>query len=661
MADSSRPAPMPSTGLMHAGFDSEAGMRPRNRRGQSSLQASVTASASTSATAALTPGQTPSASRRASPMAPRLGSPQAGSSGRASPSNGFSRGLLDGTWAPNWASVQDFATSLMAGGDTAYTSDPPRPSSRGSGKPKSKSMWKGLSRVGTGSTAAVPGSWGPAPPASKTRATPDDIAAGSLREREAHFMARKKASVLQSHEGVNGGLDISGNYKRRNSDETPATAQMSEPTEEEQHLVYLHHVQPTDTYAGIVLRYRCQEHAFRRTNGIWSQTNVQVRKHLLIPVDACEVKGRPCEAPSYYSQHVDLLAATPQPSTDRLGLTPKPQDAVHDDFFSSRAREMDQSQQQDEQDKPAEPWTHVRWVRLDSVPAPVEIVRVSRKATGYFPPRRKRSVNTASTFSTPRQSLELSRVLTNASETPVESPGRNSTRRQSSLVGARPALASLGSSPAVRGRGSSMSEADRTPAWMRKPGGVGSMSRTVHAPGPAGDSLNTWVNKRLPGFNIDSLPSMSVMGSESARFGFVKSGNAGASTGIAESPWEEGRDAAANSASRNGGMGLENAAASIETWLRGAWQKRPAGTPRSGSYQRGPGDGGGGQEDSDLIEMTDTNSDDGRPGGGRGVVGGGGLLDQNSAHGTTGSGTDFDGNSSVRERAGGYGKGKKAD
>ncbi|KXJ85834.1 hypothetical protein Micbo1qcDRAFT_127286 [Microdochium bolleyi] len=591
-------------------------------------------------------------------MALRLGSTKAGSSGRASPSNGFSRGLLDGTWAPNWASVQDFATSLMAGGDnTGYTSEPSRPSSRGSGKPKPKSIWKGLGRMGSG-TGTMSGGWGPAPPVSKPRPTPDDIAAGSLREREAHLMARKKASVLQSHDGVNGGLDVSGKYKRRNSDEALAT-EVSEPVEEE-HLVYLHHVQPTDTYAGIVLRYRCQEHAFRRTNGIWSQSNVQVRKHLLIPVDACEIKGRPCEAPSYYSQHVDLLAATPQPSADRLGLSPKPQDAVHDDFFSSRARETDQSQQQNEQDKAVDPWTHVRWVRLDSVPTPVEIVRVSRRATGYFPPRRKRSVNTVSTFSTPRQSLELSRALTNASEAPMESPGKSSSRRQSSLVGSRPTLGSLGSSPSNRGRGSSLSEADRMPAWMRKPGGVGSMSRSVHAPGPAGDSLNTWVNKRLPGFNIDSLPSMSVMGSESARFGFVKSSESGTGTGIVESPYEEGRDAPGSSA-RNGGMGLENAAASIETWLRGAWQKRPT-TPRAGSYNRRSG---GAQEESDLIEMTDTNSDDGRPGGGVGGGGGGGrggLLDQNNFHGTTGLNSDVSGNSSVRGRAtSGAAKGKKAD
>lgn len=635
MADSLRPAPMPSTGLMPAGVDSEAGMRPRNRRGLSGMQGSAAASTDP------TPGQSPSASRGVSPIASRFAKSKANSSGRGSPSNGFSRGFLDGTWAPNWASVQDFATSLMAGGDNGYTSEPSRPSSRGSGKAKPKSIWKGLGRMGSG-VGATSGSWGPPPP-SNERPTPDDIASGSMREREARLMARKRASVLQSHEGVNGGLDVLGRYKRRNSDEVQST-QVLEPVEED-HLAYLHHVQSTDTYAGIVLRYRCQEQAFKKTNGLWSQSNVQVRKHLLIPVDACELKGRPCEAPSYYSQHVDLLAATPQP-TERQGLSSRPQDAVHDDFFSSRARETEAPPQNDEE-RSTDPWVHVRWVRLDSVPTPVQIVRVSRKATGYFPPRRKRSVNTVSSFSTPRHSQELSRAATNASDAITSSPGQSTSSRRQSAMGARPTIGSLGSSPSARGRGSSLSETDRTPAWMRKPGGVGSMSRSVHAPGPAGDSLNSWVNKRIPGFNIDTLPSMSVMGSESARFGFNKSGESGGGTGIVESPWEEGRQAPS---STQGGMGLEQAAVSVETWLRGAWQKRPSNS-RVGSFNRRPA----AQEESDLIEMTDTNSDDGT-----GPVGPRGLLDQ-GFQGTTGLNNNASGQSSLRGRAAGGTKGKKSD
>jgi hypothetical protein len=135
---------------------------------------------------------------------------------------------------------------------------------------------------------------------------------------------------------------------------------------------------------------------------------------------------------------------------------------------------------------------------------------------------------------------------------------------------------------------------------MKRPGGVGTLSRNVRAPGPERDYFNTWTRKHLPGLNIDSLPSMAIMGSESARFGF----NAEENAAIVESPFEEGRDVASLSKQ---GSGLDKAAAAIETWLRGAWAKRPN-TPILGpSRPRG--------RDGDLIELEDTNSDDGRLGG----------------------------------------------
>jgi hypothetical protein len=147
---------------------------------------------------------------------------------------------------------------------------------------------------------------------------------------------------------------------------------------------------------------------------------------------------------------------------------------------------------------------------------------------------------------------------------------------------------------------------------MRRPGGVGSLGRHVRAPGPETDYFNTWTNKHLPGLNIDSLPSMSVMGSESARFGFT---NADEHVAIVESPFEEGRDAASTSRQ---GTGLDKAAAAIETWLRGAFERARQGplTPVIGPRGRPPGGGGGGggvpELGGDLIELTDAGSDDGR-------------------------------------------------
>ncbi|KAI1337434.1 hypothetical protein F5Y15DRAFT_390330 [Xylariaceae sp. FL0016] len=627
-----------STALTPAGIDDPATVRPRNRKSPSSNNAAASSS--------LNPGQSPIPSRGVSPMPSARPTNSNLTSGRSSPSNTFSRGLFEGTWAPNWASVQDFASSLIEGG---YSSEPSRPNSR-SGSKSRKSIWKGLGGGGA-STRQLPDHWGPKPP-SRSRPAPRDIAAGSLAEREAQLKAKKTASVLESHEGVNGGLDVAGKFKRRNSDENLRSA--SQPVIEE-HLVYLHYVQPADTYAGIVLRYRCMEHAFRKMNGLWSRDNIQTRKQLMIPVDACETKGRPCAPPTEPSQKVDHLAATPLTS-DFTQASPNAPQPLHDDYFGSlNGKPADPSRQVDDD----QPWTHVRWVKLDSVQEPVEIVRVKKTAVGYFPPRRKKSVHTASTLSTPRQSLELNKANTNTSEA-VESPGRFSSRRQSS-ISARPTLASLGSPASARSRVNSLGQ-EGVPAWMRRPGGVGSMSKSVKAPGPAKDSLNTWVNKRLPGFNIDSMPSMSVMGSETAHFGFnkAKSTEEQQRSGIVESPFEEGRDATAGILGGNGknGIGLEQAAASVETWLRGAWAKRP-GTPRLGSQRKA-------NEDLDLIELTDTNSDDGRLSVLERSPEGSGLLTQSRSFQGTGGGSTgrSEGEGSVRGRSLGSAaniKSKKSD
>lgn len=573
----------------------------------------------------------------------RLSNTKLQAGGLSSPLNGtFSRGLLEGSWAPNWSSVQDFATSLLDGG---YSSEPSRPNSRSGPKSNAKPFWKGLGGVNS-LTRKASETWGPAPP-SNPRPAPGDIAAGSLAERESRLMARKKASVLESHDGVNGGLDITGNYKRRNSEENAPS--LGQPPIEDC-LVYLHHVQPTDTYAGIILRYRCLEHAFRKINGLWSRDNIQVRNRLLIPVDACEIKGRPCDPPSFYSQKVDHLAMTPQESPmAHVGRSNVDSQRLHDDYFGSLNGKStgNLAQETDEQ-----PWTHVRWVKLDSLQEPVEIVRVKRTTVGYFPPRRKKSVHTVSTFTTPRQSLELSKAVSNHSRAATESPGGISSRRQSMMDAQLTASSlSLGSPGSSRNRGDSIGQLDGVPAWMRKPGGVGSMGKSVNAPGPATDSFNTWVNKRLPGFNIDSLPSMSVMGSETAHFGFTKT--AEDSTGIVESPFEEGRDAVATSQS---GLSLEQAAASVETWLRGAWAKRP-GTPKLGSLRK-PVD------DLDLIELTDTPSDDGRT---MSTLGGTshGTLSDRIIHGSTsrsdGESAAFIRGRSTKPRHGVAGKGKKTD
>ncbi|KAK3307046.1 Arv1-like family-domain-containing protein [Chaetomium strumarium] len=509
---------------------------------------------------------------------------------------GVGRGLLDSSWTPSWASVQELASSLLGSGASGFGGEANRPRSRdGSGRVRPTTTRQASYR-----DDGMDGSWGPTPTA-EGRPRADDVAAGSLAKRAAALKVMRTASVLESHDGVNGGLDVAGRFKKRSSDEDlRRTAQTQEA---EEYLAYIHHVQATDTYAGIVLKYRCREDSFRRANGLWSRDNIQVRKWLAIPVEACEVKGRPCAPPTNPSSRVDLLSSQTPDATDPFG---QENQATRSEYFPNFRKDHGPDQTRPGDDD--RPWAHVRWVAIDSHPYPVEVARVPRKALGYFPPRRKKSIRTTSTLSTPRASTELPSVT--VSESAIESPRSTSSRRPS-LLSNRGTHTS--SAPRTRLSSAGSGTDDPRPAWMRRPGGVGSLGRHVRAPGPETDYFNTWTNKHLPGLNIDSLPSMSVMGSESASFGFT---NPDEHVAIVESPFEEGRDAASTSRQ---GTGLDKAAAAIETWLRGAFERARQGplTPVIGPRGRPPGGGGGGgggvpELGGDLIELTDTGSDDGR-------------------------------------------------
>jgi len=578
-----------SSTLRPAARDSDtASIRPRNRR-LAGTQDDAGAS-----TAFSSPSRSPS--RGISPIpAARIGSVTGRNNSRAdivqnttrakSPEGG--RGLLDGPWTSSWATVQGLASSLLASGASAVGGEPHQSRSRDASSTRRNP--RPTSFLGGPKTD----SWGPEPP-SEGRPRADDIAAGSRAQREAALKAMRTASVLESHDGVNGGLDVSRRLKKRNSDEDLSVASQSQETEE--YLAYIHQVQPTDTYAGIVLKYRCREDAFRKANGLWSRDNIQVRKWLAMPVDACEVKGRRCDPPSGPSSKVDLLSQTPD-VTDPFGGPQR---------HPTNGHGPDQNTTGDDD----RPWTHVRWVSIDSYPHPVEVARVPRKALGYFPPRRKKSIHTTSTLSTPRASADFSGVAS-FSEPAVDSPRGAPSSRRASLLGSRSASATANRTR-LNSIGS-VSADDLRPAWMRRPGGVGSLSGHVRAPGPERDYLNSWTKKHLPGLNIESLPSMSVMGSESARFGFTRPED-NSSAAIVESPFEEGRDAASTSRQ---GTGLDKAAAAIETWLRGAFERARQGplTPVMGPRRGGRGGGGGGgmpELEGDLIELADTGSDDGR-------------------------------------------------
>ncbi|KAL7933825.1 carbohydrate-binding module family 50 protein [Trichoderma chlorosporum] len=474
--------------------------------------------------------------------------------------------VLGDSWAQSWSSVQGFATSLLSVAENP--SDIPQPRSGiQSDQSFASSLWNRLP-PSVGGTASKNLRQADSPVLQSQRAA-NRVAAGSSDQREAALKTAQRASVLENSQDPSGGLDILGKYKRRNSDEI--TSDNSQP---EEYLVYIHKILPIDTYAGIILRYKCMEDAFRKANGLWSRDSIQVRKWVILPVDACEVRGRPCEPPS--SNQKPSAPDFFETSLPTGSMAPQSTSSGHSQLFSERAAQEDENAE-----KEIMPWSHVRWVKIDSLPDPVEIGRIARQKMGYFPPRRKKAVSFSST---PRQSIDAAEQI----EQPMP-------RRQSSVGDGPP---SLGRRESFLSHGDGDGP-DTRPAWMRRSGGVGSLSRNIRAPGPDKDYLNSWAKKHFPGLNIDDLPSMSVMGSEMARFGFDRE-----AAGIVEGAIQEGGDA---DSLYNQNTGLDKAAAAVETWLRTAWSKRSMAPliPR----QRNTA----GQDFGDLIELTPTPGAEGTP------------------------------------------------
>jgi hypothetical protein len=445
-------------------------------------------------------------------------------------------------------------------------------------------------RAGKGDTARrkrAPDTWGPS---GLPRKPEDVIGAGSVAERSAAVRAMKMRGVLEGREeDLNVRRDTNGNYKRRTSLDDSARGLRDD---EGDALVYIHHVQPQDTLAGVVLRYNCQPAVFRKANRLWPNDSIQIRKIVVLPVDACTIKGRPCESPlSPKLRGVDLLAPTPErddPNSFNNGST-WPGSSSAQSFASAEQQEAEEH-----------PWTHVRWVQFDSFPSstPVEIARMPRQTLGYFPARRRRSQVTISTVSSPRASSDFP-PFSLPSNDPSGSPSSTASRGASN-IGHRTSPSGSGSyfpptGPTPRPRGESVGEVAERLGWMRGPGGVGTFSKNVRKPGPAQDGLNSWTRKHMPGLAIDSLPSVSLIGGESAHISITDEVGS-----IEEGPMRPLRSGTATPSGAGQGLGLENAAAAIEGWVRRL--ARP-GTPRMG----GPSEG------ADLIELLDgAGSDDGR-------------------------------------------------
>lgn len=356
--------------------------------------------------------------------------------------------LLDASWS----SLQSLASSVLG-------SDIARPTANGSARPHARKpsrpdYMRDLSRSST------PSKWGPSGPS-----TPE-IGAGTREERHALVQAKKREVLLLADTDLATGRT---RHKRRDSCDQSGHSGI-DPERDEGALAYVHHVQPTDTMTGVTIKYGCQPAVVRRANGFWPSDSIQSRRTVLLPVDSCSVKGRPVR------REVDLLGEQPGESAEDpngSSIAPAPTDVgtPSTDMTSSEA-EGDRI------------WKHESWVQIDGFAAPVEIGRVPRRALGFFPRTRRKSVSYTDAEPTDRG---RSPSLTMAS---VE---RESTESRS--------LSSLSQPPPPPelpgGRGPARHQRQRSGLQLSGPG-VGSLDRKSITPGPAHDGLSKFFAQHLP-------------------------------------------------------------------------------------------------------------------------------------------------------------------
>lgn len=388
----------------------------------------------------------------------------------------------------------------------------------------------------------------------------------------------KRKDLLNANEHLVS--DSVGRIKRRSSDERLSASAPPGDNDDRDALVYVHHVRPQDTLAGLSIKYNCQQAVLRKANRMWPNDSVQVKQTVVLPVDACAVKGRPTPGPEALPD-VDLLmgeygdtSKVKTPTADTAGLptgwtTPKQKDVDADSALTSNG-----------DSEP--PWKHDSWVLLPNDNKPTQIGRMPRRALGFFPPARRKSL-TYSDASTPRASVDLPRSSTSTN------PLSNSPSQL-----ARPRASSNLSSVSTHSRQRSTSGK----AWgLHGPGGVGTMGRNVRSPGPAQDGLNKKFAQYLP--SVAPPPGQEYF-----------------------TPWAPGLlDADAGTSSQYGGSGavtplngtgmdFQEIGGAIEGWMRKVGTSAQKiltepGTPGQGKRSAVPVLGAVGGDLGDLIELQD--------------------------------------------------------
>lgn len=371
-----------------------------------------------------------------------------------------------GLWETSLSSLQGIASNFLSGdsfGSTSRNQSPRRKrrSVEGSQTPKS----------------ALPAQWGPPGNGEK------QLGRGSREDRLAQVQTKKREMLLAANDYL--APNVSGRYKRRDSEERGATSTPPGEHDNRDALVYIHEVKPSDTHAGVMIKYNCQPNAFRKANRLWPNDSIQVRKTLVLPVDACGVKGRKLPEPDGSSN--------PLRSENSQDSMRTPTNSHHPWYDSAQSSEPKESSLSSISTSPSlsvlnpeeSAWKHDSWVMIDGFPDAVEIVRLSRRKLGFFPPSRRKSIS-FSDHDTPSASLEISRE-----HHQDRSPNRKELRSSSSSHFAY---------------------------QLQGPGGVGTLGREVRNPGPAQDGLNKLFASHLPNVvprtSFESTTSASSAGIE---------------------------------------------------------------------------------------------------------------------------------------------------
>ncbi|KAH6611931.1 hypothetical protein C7974DRAFT_406615 [Boeremia exigua] len=464
---------------------------------------------------------------------------------------------LSGLFGNSWSAVQGLAANVL-GSETA---------SNASATPRRRNP---THTRRTSTSAPPPKQWGPAGAGSH-------VGAGTQEEREAMVRAMKRRDLLNATEHLQ--PDSIGRMKRRNSDDRTSASAPPGDNDHGDALVYVHHVKKQDTLAGVCIKYSCEQSVLRKANRMWPNDTILSKKTIVLPVHACGVKGRPAQGPDALPEEDLLLGeyadtSSKKPDTEGLpnGWTTLKQKATDTSSVVSSNAASDN------------PWTHDSWVLLPNDKQPTQIARMPRRALGFFPPARRKSVAFSDDASTPRASVDLPRSSTSTNPNiHTGSPSQPTRPRASSNI----------SSLSAHSRQRSTSGQQQPPKpWLSGPGGVGTLGRNVRSPGPAQDGLNKMFAAHLP--NVAPPPGQEYFTPWAPSL-LDTDGTRGPGSGVVTPS--------------GGDLNLQEIGGAIEGWMRKVGsqaQKLLAepGTP-GGRQKVVPGVGATGGGLGDLIEMQD--------------------------------------------------------